>query len=106
MAARGGTLLRPQYVGMVLGRVHFGLKSYPHGAFFLRGQCCAAKDKPFKLSDGDGLYLLVQPHGIVVAVQIPLRRDESMLTLGAFPTSSRCRSREKREAAQEAASER
>ena len=58
----------------------------------------AAKEKPFKLSDGGGLHLLVQPNGSKLwRFRYRFAGRENMLTLGAFPTVSLASARQKRE---------
>src|ERR1017187_8008824 len=60
----------------------------------------AAKSKPFKLSDGDGLHLLVQPNGSKLwRFRYRFAGRENMLTFGAFPTISLATARTKRDEA-------
>lgn len=60
----------------------------------------AAKDKPIKLSDGEGLHLLVQPNGKKVwRFRYRFAGRENMLAFGAFPTVSLAAARKKREEA-------
>lgn len=60
----------------------------------------AAKDKPFKLSDGGGLHLLVQPNGSKLwRFRYRFAGRENMLTFGAFPTVSLASARSKRDEA-------
>jgi integrase len=59
-----------------------------------------AKEKPFKLSDGGGLHLLVQPNGSKLwRIRYRFAGRENMLTLGAFPTVSLALARQKRDEA-------
>lgn len=56
--------------------------------------------KPHKLADGDGLYLLVGPHGKKLwRFRYRFAGRENMLALGSFPTVSLASARYKREAA-------
>ncbi len=61
----------------------------------------AAKSaKPYKLSDGDGLHLLVQPNGSKLwRFRYRFAGRENMLTFGAFPETSLADARLKREEA-------
>jgi hypothetical protein len=60
----------------------------------------AAKEKPYKLTDGDGLHLLVQPNGSKLwRFRYRYVGRENMLTFGAFPTVSLAAARSKREEA-------
>ena len=60
----------------------------------------APKSKPFKLSDGDGLHLLVQPNGSKLwRFRYRFAGRENMLTFGAFPTISLATARTKRDEA-------
>jgi len=59
-----------------------------------------ARDKPLKLSDGDGLYLLVKPGGAKLwRFRYRFAGRENMLAFGAFPTVSLAAARSKREEA-------
>lgn len=61
-----------------------------------------AKSKPYKLADGRGMFLLVQPDGGKLwrwRYRRPGVGTENMLSLGAFPEVSLRRAREKREEA-------
>jgi hypothetical protein len=60
----------------------------------------AAKEKPFKLSDGGGLHLLVQTNGSKLwRFRYRFAGRENMLTLGAFPTVPLALARQKRDEA-------
>src|SRR5579859_2377073 len=58
------------------------------------------KDKPYKLSDGAGLYLLVEPNGSKLwRFRYRFSGRENMLTFGPYPAVSLGDAREKRDAA-------
>jgi hypothetical protein len=60
----------------------------------------AAKERPYKLSDGGGLHLLVQPNGKKVwRFRYRFANKENMLSFGAFPATTIAAAREKRDAA-------
>src|SRR2546430_7288088 len=60
----------------------------------------AAKDKPYKLTDGGGLHLLVQPGGSKLwRFRYRFAGRENMLAFGAFPEVSLAAARLKREEA-------
>ena len=60
----------------------------------------AAKDKPYKLSDGGGLHLLVQPGGSRLwRFRYRFAGRENMMALGAFPATSLAEARLKRDQA-------
>lgn len=60
------------------------------------------KEKPYKLSDGDGLHLHVQPNGKKLwRLRYRFGGKENMLALGAFPEVSLASARRKREIARE-----
>jgi len=55
------------------------------------------KDKPYKLSDGEGLHLLIQPSGAKWwRFRYQFDRKEKMLSLGTFPDVSLAQARERR----------
>ena len=55
------------------------------------------KTKPYKLSDGDGLYLFVQPNGSKWwRFRYQFDRKEKMLSLGTYPEVSLASARDKR----------
>lgn len=55
------------------------------------------RDKPYKLSDGDGLHLLVQPSGSKLwRFRYQFALKEKMLSLGSFPEVSLASAREKK----------
>lgn len=59
-----------------------------------------AKDKPLKLSDGDGLHLLVKPNNSKLwRFRYRFAGRENMIALGAFPTTSLAEARSKRDQA-------
>src|ERR1700720_352365 len=59
-----------------------------------------AKEKPIKLSDGDGLHLLVKPGGSKLwRFRYRFGGRENMLALGAYPAVSLADARSKREQA-------
>ena len=65
---------------------------------FFELKAVAAKEKPFKVSDGDGLYLLVQPNGSKLwRFRYRFAGIEKMLALGPFPTVSLGDARAKRD---------
>ena len=56
--------------------------------------------KPFKISDGGGLFLLVQPHGAMLwRLKYRFLGKERTLSFGAYPVVSLADARDKREAA-------
>src|ERR1700733_7768802 len=60
----------------------------------------AAKNKPLKLSDGDGLHLLVQPGGSKLwRFRYRFGGRENMLAFGSFPPEWVARARAKRDEA-------
>jgi integrase len=64
------------------------------------------REKPFKLSDGDGLYLLVQPNGHKFwRFRYRFAGIEKMLAIGPFPATSLAAAREKRDQAKRSLSE-
>lgn len=57
-------------------------------------------DKPFKISDGGGLYLLVQPNGAMLwRLKYRFVGEERALSFGAYPIVALADEREKRDAA-------
>jgi Arm domain-containing DNA-binding protein len=57
-------------------------------------------DKPFKLSDGGGLFLLVQPNGSMLwRLKYRFVGKERALSFGAYPTVSLADARAKRDEA-------
>lgn len=65
-------------------------------------QNAKAKEKPYKLPDERGMFLLVTPSGGKLwrfKYRRPATRKENLLSLGAFPDVSLKRAREKRDAA-------
>jgi integrase len=63
-------------------------------------QNARAKEKPYKLSDGDGLHLLVQPNGSKLwRFRYRFAGRENMLTFGPFPATSLADARSKRDEA-------
>jgi integrase len=66
----------------------------------------AAADKPVKLSDGDGLHLLVQPNSAKLwRFRYRYLGRENMLALGVFPAVSLLEARRKRDEAKKLLSE-
>lgn len=60
----------------------------------------APKDKPYKLADGGGLHLLVQPNGSKLwRLRYRFNGQENMLACGTFPSTSLANARMKREEA-------
>ena len=58
------------------------------------------KDKPYKLADGGGLHLLVQPNGSKLwRLRYRFNGQENMLAFGTFPSTSLANARTKREEA-------
>jgi hypothetical protein len=56
-----------------------------------------AKDKPYKLSDGGGLYLLVNPNGARYwRLKYRVAGKEKSLALGVYPDVSLADARQKR----------
>jgi hypothetical protein len=55
------------------------------------------KERPYKLSDGEGLHLFVQPNGSKWwRFRYQFDRKEKMLSLGTFPEVSLAAARDKR----------
>jgi integrase len=55
------------------------------------------KEKPYKLTDGDGLHLLINPNGSKLwRFRYQFCRKEKMLSFGSFPEVSLAQAREKR----------
>lgn len=66
----------------------------------IKARTAKAKDKPYKLSDGDGLFLLVTPNGGKWwRFKYRFGGKEKLLSLGTYPEVSLADAREKREAA-------
>jgi integrase len=60
----------------------------------------APKDKPYKLADGGGLYLLIQSNGSKLwRLRYRFNGQENMLAFGTFPSTSLASARTKREEA-------
>ena len=60
----------------------------------------AAKDKPYKLTDGDGLHLLVRPNGCKLwRMRYRFNGQENMLAFGMFPSTTIAKARAKRDEA-------
>lgn len=58
------------------------------------------KDKPYKLADGGGMFLLVQPNGARYwRLKYRYANKEKLLALGVFPETSLSEARQKRDAA-------
>ena len=63
-------------------------------------QAAKAADKPEKLFDGGGLYLLVNPQGSRLwRLKYRIHGKEKLLAIGAYPDVSLKRAREKRDEA-------
>ncbi|VAX74578.1 prophage CPS-53 integrase [Enterobacter cloacae] len=61
------------------------------------------KDKPYKLSDGRGLYLLVNPNGKRYwRLKYRVAGKEKLLALGVYPDVTLAEARSKREEAKRA----
>ena len=76
---------RTQGVG---GRTHFAISK------------AAPKEKPYKLSDGFGLHLLVEPHGSKKwRFRYQFGKREKMIALGTYPATSLADARAKRDQA-------
>jgi integrase len=61
------------------------------------------KDKPYKLADGGGMFLLVQPNGARYwRLKYRYANKEKLLALGVFPEVSLSEARQKRDAARKA----
>ena len=57
----------------------------------------AAKERPFKLFDEDGLYLLITPNGLKNwRLRYWYRGKEKLLSLGGYPTTTLREARDKR----------
>jgi integrase len=57
-----------------------------------------AKDKPYKLGDGNGLHLLIEPNGSKLwRFRYSFARKEKMISLGSFPAVSLATARMKRD---------
>ncbi|NDC23113.1 MAG: DUF4102 domain-containing protein, partial [Proteobacteria bacterium] len=53
------------------------------------------KAKPYKLSDGDGLYLLVKPSGSKLwRFKFRLNEKENVYSIGSYPETSLSEARE------------
>jgi len=60
----------------------------------------AAKDKPYKLTDGDGLHLLVRPNGSKLwRMRYRFNGQENTLAFGMFPATTIAKARAKRDEA-------
>lgn len=60
----------------------------------------AAKERPYKLPDGDGLHLLVQPNGKKLwRYRYRFAGKENMLSFGSFPTTTIATARARRDEA-------
>jgi hypothetical protein len=60
----------------------------------------AAKDKPYKLTDGDGLHLLIRPNGSKLwRMRYRFNGQENMLAFGMFPATTIAKARAKRDEA-------
>lgn len=58
------------------------------------------KDKPYKLADGAGMFLLGQPNGARYwRLKYRYAGKEKLLALGVFPETSLAEARQKRDAA-------
>lgn len=67
----------------------------------------SAKDKPYKLTDGEGLYLLVKPNGARLwRFKYRFEGKEKLLALGAYPAMSLLDAREARAQAKRLLSDR
>ena len=53
-------------------------------------------DKPFKLADGGGMYLLVKPTGRYWRMDYRFSNKRKTMALGVYPTISLKRARERR----------
>jgi hypothetical protein len=63
-------------------------------------QDAVSKEKPYKLSDGDGLHLLVQPSGSKLwRFRYRFASKENMLALGSYPEVSLAAARSKKDEA-------
>lgn len=66
----------------------------------LQVKAAAPKATPYKLGDGDGLYLLVQPTGGKLwRMNYRMSGKQKTLALGAFPEVSLAEAREQRDTA-------
>ena len=66
----------------------------------IKARTAKIKDKPYKLSDGDGLFLLVTPTGGKWwRFKYRFGGKEKLLSLGTYPEVSLADARERREAA-------
>lgn len=64
----------------------------------LQVQKAKPKEKPYKLSDGQGLYLLVEPSGRKYwRMKYFFARKERLMSLGVFPDISLADARHKRD---------
>ena len=59
------------------------------------------KEKPYKLSDGGGMYLLVKPNGMYWRMDYRLNKKRKTLAIGVYPEVSLKKAREEREKARE-----
>jgi hypothetical protein len=72
----------------------------------LRVENAKPRDKPYKLSDGNGLHLLVKPTGNKLwRLRYYFAGKQNMLSLGSFPEVSLASAREKRDAARKLVAE-
>ncbi|EDA9383576.1 DUF4102 domain-containing protein [Salmonella enterica subsp. enterica serovar Braenderup] len=63
-------------------------------------------DKPFKLTDGEGMHLLVNPNGSKYwRLQYRFSGKQKMLALGGYPMVSLAEARKRRDAAKKLVSE-
>ena len=66
----------------------------------LEAKYARRRDRPYKLTDGAGLFLLVQPNGSKLwRMKYRLNGKEKLLSFGAYPTLGIAAAREKRDAA-------
>ena len=85
--------------GTIVGTKCEPERRYPHMALTQFAITKALpKDKPYKLSDGGGLHLLVRPNGSKLwQLRYRFNGHENTLAIGAFPTLTLASARTKRE---------
>lgn len=89
------------HIGVHLGYVLCGLMEIPPVKLNARQVDTAKpKDEPYKLSDGGGLYLLINPNGKRYwRLKYRVAGKEKLLALGVYPDVTLAEARSKREKA-------
>src|SRR5271155_3725228 len=87
-------------MGRILGSFRSHWKPTHMTLTALALQNAKPKAKTYKLSDGDGLHLWVEPHGSKLwRFRYHFDSKEKMISFGSFPEVSLASAREKRDAA-------